>query len=495
MLSRHFSKAKYPGLLPREKLLFERSTPGTCGLKFPEIENFQSNLGDLIRKDLDLPSLSEVQVTRHYVRMSRLNYSLDQGTYPLGSCTMKWNPRASEAAIRQTGFTDIHPLQPIKTVQGCLSALNELSDLLLKFTGMNAITLNPAAGAHGELAGIMAISEALIRRGEKEKRNIIIVPDSAHGTNPASSALCGFSTRVVKSSADGTVHPEELKKVLDDKVAGMMLTNPNTCGLFEQNVKELADLLHSNGSYLYFDGANMNALFGRVNIHELGADALHLNIHKSFATPHGGGGPGSGPVLYSERLMKYLPYPTISLNNNNEATLHEEDQGESLGRMKAYHGQFMTLLRALAYVLALGGDGLKQVAADAVMNANYIRVMLKDYIDVAFPDTMCMHEVLFTDKKFTNHGFSTMDVAKAMIDSGYHPPTVYFPLIVTGAMLFEPTETESKAELDEIIQGLKDIIKDAIENPKEIQKAPIAAPIGRPDETLAARKPVLKYVK
>ena len=489
--SRFFSKTKKAGLLPLEKLLFERSTPGACGVNFPNLPQFESNLGDLERKEINLPCLSEGQVMRHYVRMSRLNYSIDQGTYPLGSCTMKMNPRANEAAVRQDGFNNVHPLQPLKTVQGCIEALNEVQDLLLKITGMKGCTLNPAAGAHGEMTGLMAISEALIQRGDKERRNIIIIPESAHGTNPSSSTICGFNIRVVKSSDDGTVHPEDLKKVLDDKVAGMMLTNPNTCGLFETHIKELADLLHQNNSFLYMDGANMNALFGRFNISDFGVDALHLNIHKSFSTPHGGGGPGSGPVLFSERLSKYLPYPMIT----SDLKINEKNTGSSLGRVKAYHGQFLILLRALAYILALGGDGLKQVASDAVMNANYIKSLLEDDIDVAYPNERSMHEVLFTDKKFTKHGFSTMDVSKAMIDEGFHPPTMYFPSIVTGALLLEPTESESKEELDDVIHALKQILKSAKENSKEIHQAPVAVPITRPDETLAARKPILKFIQ
>ena len=454
----------------------------------PDVPEYKSNLGDLERTTpLNLPCLSEVQVTRHYVRMSRLNYSLDQGIYPLGSCTMKFNPRANEAAIRQPGLADIHPMQPVKTVTGALEALETLSKTLLDYTGMKAITLNPAAGAHGELTGIMSISEALIRRGDKDKRNIILVPDTAHGTNPASSAMCGFKLKVVKTGKDGVVEAEEVKKALSDRVAGMMLTNPNTCGLFEPNVRKIADLLHENGSYLYMDGANMNALFGRVSIHELGADAIHLNIHKSFSTPHGGGGPGSGPVLFSERLMKHLPYPQV-----RGLELVEKSDGESLGRVKCWHGQFMTLMRALAYVMALGGDGLKQSAADAVMSANYIRVMLKNDVQAAYPDKLCMHEVLFTDGKFTPAGFSTMDVAKGMVDAGFHPPTVYFPLIVSGAMLFEPTESESKAEIDEMIEAVKQIVADAKKDPKAAHAWPVASPIGRPDETMAARKPILK---
>lgn len=489
MLSRCFSSKKcYSGLLPREPLVFERSAAGACGVDFPEIPKFDSNLGELERKQLDLPSVCEVQATRHYVRMSRHNYSVDQGTYPLGSCTMKFNPRANEVCARLPGFSDVHPLQPTKTVKGCIDALELVQDLLLKYTGMKAITMNPAAGAHGELTGIMAISEALIKRGDKGKRDVILIPDSAHGTNPASSAFCGFQIRTVNSNKDGIVTPDALKKCLDDKVAGMMLTNPNTAGLFEPNVRKLADMLHENNSFLYMDGANMNALFGRVNIHELGADALHLNLHKSFSTPHGGGGPGSGPVLFSERLAPYIPYPIVS-----NGQLIEKNNGNSLGRMKCFHGQFGVIIRALAYILAFGGDGLKQCAADAVMNANYIRVMLKDVVDAAFPDDLCMHEVLFTDKKFTEKGYTTMDVAKGMIDAGYHPPTVYFPLIVSGAMLFEPTESESKAELDEIIAAIKQIVVEGNADPKKIGEAPHSTLIGRPDETKAARKPILKY--
>lgn len=489
MLSRAFSsRPRLAGLLPKEPLLFERSTPGLCGVDFPDVPSFKSNLADLERKaPLNLPSLSEVQVVRHYVRMSRMNYSLDQGIYPLGSCTMKHNPRASEACVRHPGFNDIHPLQPTKTVSGAIEALETLSKLLLDYTGMKGVTLTPSAGAHGELTGIMSISEALIRRGDKERRNVMLVPDSAHGTNPASCAMCGFTIRVVKTGKDGVVEVEEVKKALNDRVAGMMLTNPNTCGLFEPNVRKIADLLHENGSYLYMDGANMNALFGRVNIHELGADALHLNIHKSFATPHGGGGPGSGPVLFSERLMKHLPYPTV-----RGLELIEKDQGESLGRVKCWHGQFLVLLRGLAYIMALGGDGLKQSAADAVMSANYIKQMLKNDVQAAYPDKLCMHEVLFTDGKFTPAGFSTMDVAKGMADAGFHPPTVYFPLVVSGAMLFEPTESESKAEIDELINAVKRIVADAKKDQKAAHSWPVATPIGRPDETLAARKPILK---
>jgi glycine dehydrogenase subunit 2 len=440
-----------------------------------------------------LPGLSEPQVVRHFTRLSQKNYAIDTGLYPLGSCTMKHNPRLNEKLARLPGFADLHPLQPISTIQGALELIDTLAHWLKTLTGLPAVAMPPAAGAHGELCGIMAIRAALETRGDQRSR--ILVPESAHGTNPATAAACRYTIEAIPANARGRVDLAALKAKLGADVAALMLTNPNTCGLFEDEILEIADAVHAAGAFFYCDGANFNAIVGRVRPGDLGIDALHLNLHKTFSTPHGGGGPGSGPVALSGALAPYAPAPWI-VHAADGFTLVEDASGpadQSIGRLKAFHGQMGMFVRALAYMMSHGADGLKQVAEDAVLNANYVRVGLQDVMSVAFPGT-CMHEVLFDDRFLKDTGVTTLDFAKALIDEGFHPMTMYFPLVVHGALLIEPTETESKAGLDEFIAVLRGLAARArAGDVGSFSGAPHFTPRRRLDETGAARKPVLRW--
>ena len=490
------------GLLQREDLIFEIGSVDKTGVDLPEPVGNRSRIGEVKRQGrIGLPGLSEPEAVRHYVRLSQRNYAIDLGLFPLGSCTMKHNPRLNEKVVRLPGFADIHPLQPQATIQGALQLIDELADWLCKLTNMPAVAMSPKAGAHGELCGMLAIRAALDARGEADKRKRVLVPSSAHGTNPATAAQCGFTVHEIKASPDGRVDLEDLKTKIGagDDVAGIMLTNPNTCGLFERDMKAISDAVHAAGGFVYCDGANFNAIVGKVRPGDLGVDAMHINLHKTFSTPHGGGGPGSGPVVLSEALSPYGPLPFTARTEDGVVHLVEEENAdefehtEAFGRMTAFHGQMGMFTRALAYMLSHGADGLKQVAEDAVLNANYILRSLEDVLDAPFgPSGPCMHEALFSDKGFAED-VSTLDLAKALIDEGYHPMTMYFPLVVHGAMLVEPTETESKAALDQFIMALRSVAERAKTGDEALKSAPHYAPRRRLDETQAARKPVLAW--
>ncbi|KAF0185508.1 MAG: glycine dehydrogenase subunit 2 [Hyphomonadaceae bacterium] len=484
------------GLLQKTELLFEYGRLDVSGVDVAPIANPQVRLGNMKRQqNPQLPGLTEPEAVRHYVRLSQRNYAIDLGMFPLGSCTMKHNPRLNEAMARLAGFADIHPLQPQSTVQGALELMHELSFWLTTLTGMQAVALSPKAGAHGEQCGMLAIRAALDANGQQHRRRVL-VPKSAHGTNPATAAQCGFSVDEIGQTANGRVDFADFYAKLGDDVAAVMITNPNTCGLFEPQIKEIADAIHAAGGYFYCDGANFNAIVGKVKIAELGVDAMHINLHKTFSTPHGGGGPGSGPTVLSAALAPFAPVPLV-VKTANGFELVENASGEAeqaFGRMVAFHGQMGMYVRALAYMLSHGSDGLKQVAEDAVLNANYILASLKDVMSPAF-EGYCMHEALFDDSFLEGTGVTTLDFAKAMIDEGFHPMTMYFPLVVHGAMLIEPTETESKNTLDGFIASMRALAVAAKSNDiSKFDHAPHLAPSKRLDEVMAARKPVLKYV-
>ena len=480
-------------LLPDEPLLFEIGDTEHSGVDLPEVDLAEDRLGGFARKSkLDLAGLTEPEAMRHYVRLSRLNHSIDSGMYPLGSCTMKHNPRLNEKMARLPGFSDIHPLQPVSTVQGALELMNQLSHWLMTLTNTAAVALSPKAGAHGELLGMMAIKAAQEAKGEAH-RKIVLVPESAHGTNPATAAFLGYSVKPVPARDDGTVDVEAVKAALSPEVAAIMLTNPNTCGLFEPQVIEIARAVHEAGAFFYCDGANFNAIMGVVRPGDLGIDAMHINLHKTFSTPHGGGGPGAGPVVLSEALAPFAPVPFIKrVQDGLDLVEHVEEQ--ALGRVTAFHGQMGMYVRALTYMLSHGADGLAQAAEDAVLNANYIKARLEHLFSVPFPDYPTMHEALFDDSFLKGTGVSTLDFAKAMIDEGFHPMTMYFPLVVHGAMLVEPTESESKQTLDRFCDVMADLASDAkAGNTERFTAAPMKAPRRRLDETRAARQPVLKW--
>ncbi|CAN5315486.1 aminomethyl-transferring glycine dehydrogenase subunit GcvPB [soil metagenome] len=487
------------GLQIEEPLLFEVGRHDVTGVDLPDMPAAKSKLGAHVRKaPIDLPGLSEPETMRHYVRLSQKNYAIDAGIYPLGSCTMKHNPRLNEKMARLPGFGDVHPLQPLSTAGGAVALMSELGRWLLELTGMAAVALSPKAGAHGELCGMMAIKAALEARGEK--RSIVLVPESAHGTNPATAALLGYKVVDVPARADGTVDPEAVAALLSPEVAAIMLTNPNTCGLFERDIVAIAKAVHAAGAYFYADGANFNAIVGKVRPGDLGVDAMHINLHKTFSTPHGGGGPGSGPVVLSKALAPFAPLPFVRMEQGG-AALVETAEGtrpneRPFGRMTAFHGQMGMYVRAMSYMLAHGADGMRQASEDAVLNANYIRAGLSDLMSQPFGDKPCMHEALFDDSFLEGTGVTTLDFAKAMIDEGFHPMTMYFPLVVHGALLIEPTESESKASLDLFIAALRDLVHRAKRGEAErFHQAPMLAPRRRLDETRAARQPKLRWEK
>jgi glycine dehydrogenase subunit 2 len=484
------------GLIVEEPLLFEQGTDTGSGVDLPEPFDVPDRLGEFRRKGpIGLPGLAEPQVVRHYTRLSQKNYSIDAGFYPLGSCTMKYNPRLNEKIARTPGLGDLHPFQPVSTVQGALDVIHTLAAWLMELTGMAGVAMSPAAGAHGELCGVMAIRAAQEAKGNPRK--VILVPESAHGTNPATAALCGYSVVAIPATAEGRVDIAALKAKLNDDVAGIMLTNPNTCGLFERDVREIAELVHGAGAFFYMDGANFNAIIGRVKVADLGVDAMHINLHKTFSTPHGGGGPGAGPTVFSEALAKFAPLPFVRKSGDAFELVENRAQAgadvQPFGRMKGFHGQFGVILRALSYAMALGKDGLRQASGDAVLNANYILARLKDTLSAPFAGP-CMHEALFDDGFLKDTGVTTLDFAKALIDEGYHPMTMYFPLVVHGALLIEPTETESKQTLDLFIDTMQALAAKAKAGDSEFfHAAPRLTPRRRLDETLAARKPVLRW--
>jgi glycine dehydrogenase subunit 2 len=523
------------GLAVEEPLIFEVGRPDTTGVDLPEPAKFSAKLGRLARTvPLGLPGLTEPEAMRHYVRLSQKNYGIDTGLFPLGSCTMKHNPRLNERMARLPGFGDIHPLQPLSTVPGAIALIAELSRWLVELTGMPAIAMTPKAGAHGELCGLMAIKAALAARGER--RSVVLVPESAHGTNPATAALLGYRVEAVPARDDGTVDPAEVTKRLSPEVAAVMLTNPNTCGLFERDVAAIAEAVHAAGAFFYADGANFNAIVGKVRPGDLGVDAMHINLHKTFSTPHGGGGPGAGPVALSAALAPFAPVPYVVADGDGPRYVEHADapsprlrgEGEGqrqtpapvqasaphpnplpiaksdgerespppspFGRMCAFHGQMGMFVRALAYMLSHGADGMRQASEDAVLNANYVRASLSDLMSLPYGNRPCMHEVLFDDRWLEGSGVTTLDFAKAMIDEGFHPMTVYFPLVVHGAMLIEPTESESKQSLDQFIGSLRGLAEAAkAGDAGRFKEAPRFSPRRRLDETKAAREPRLRW--
>ena len=485
------------GLDHEEKLIFEIGRDGVTGVDFPNVQVAATRLGGQQRRGaIGLPGLSEPEVIRHYVRLSRMNYAIDSGLYPLGSCTMKHNPRLNEKMARLPGFGDLHPLAPASATQGALELISQLMNWLTQLTGMPAVAMSPKAGAHGELCGLLAIRAAIAAKGENRPR--ILVPESAHGTNPATAAFAGFTVDEVPAKPDGRVDAEALKAKLGPDVAAIMLTNPNTCGLFEGEIIEIAKAVRAAGAYFYCDGANFNAIAGRVRPGDLGIDAMHINLHKTFSTPHGGGGPGAGPVVLSAALAPFAPIPLLVADKEGFRLV--EDLGavpagaKPFGRMCAFHGQMGMFVRALSYMLSHGRDGVRQASEDAVLSANYILASLKDVMTAPFGDGPCMHEALFDDHFLDGTGVTTLDFAKAMIDEGYHPMTMYFPLVVHGAMLIEPTESESKASLDAFIHVLREMALEAkAGKTARFAGAPRLAPRRRLDETQAARKPVLRW--
>ena len=485
-------------LMLEEKLIFELGRPGTCGVDIDEAATMpMAGLTRHLRAaPAALPGLSEPETVRHYTRLSRQNYAIDLGPFPLGSCTMKHNPRLNEKVARMAGFADLHPLAPQHTVSGAFEVIDQLAHWLVTLTGMHAVAMSPKAGAHGELCGVLCIKAALEARGEQ--RSVILVPESAHGTNPATAAFAGFGIENIPANTEGRVDLDALLVRLGPDVAGVMITNPNTCGLFERDLKAISDAVHAVGGYVYCDGANFNAIVGKVRPGDLGIDAMHINLHKTFSTPHGGGGPGSGPVVLSAALAPFAPLPFAKRNPDGTVRMVEEEDAatehpHSFGRMAAFHGQMGMFTRALAYILSHGADGLAQVAEDAVLNANYILRSLEGELNAPFAHAgPCMHEALFSDDGLAD-GFSTIDIAKGLIDEGFHPMTVYFPLVVHGAMLIEPTETESKDGLDRFIGSLRSLAQRAKAGDTLLKSAPHFAPRRRLDETRAARKPVLVW--
>jgi glycine dehydrogenase subunit 2 len=480
------------GLAQVEGLIYEIGDTQRTGVDLPEVEEFESCIGGVTRdNEIGLAGLTEPEAMRHYTRLSRKNYAIDLGLYPLGSCTMKHNPRLNEKVARLPGVADIHPLQPISTVQGALDLIDTLAHWLKTLTGMPAVAMSPKAGAHGELCGLMAIRSALEAKGDA--RSIVLAPESAHGTNPATAALCGYKVKPIPATEDGRVDLDAMKEALGPDVAAIMVTNPNTCGLFEREIIEIADAVHAIGGYFYCDGANFNAIVGKVRPGDLGVDAMHINLHKTFSTPHGGGGPGAGPVVLSEALAPYAPIPYVVMGEEDFDMVEHDTTGKSFGRMTAFHGQMGMFTRALAYMMSHGADGLARVAEDSVLNANYVLASLKDIMSASF-EGPCMHEALFDDRFLKDTGVSTLDFSKAMIDEGYHPMTMYFPLVVHGAMLIEPTESESKQSVDQFIGMMRYLVEKAkAGDTGRFTGAPYNAPLKRLDETGAARNPVLRW--
>ena len=478
------------------ELLFEISKPGRSAVQVPASDVPTVNLGEAIgakylRGDLDLPEVAQIDLVRHYTNLSRRNFGVDLGFYPLGSCTMKYNPKINENIAALPGFTDLHPLAPEAFAQGSLELMYDMQTLLSALFGMTDFTLQPAAGAHGELTGVMMIKKYFEKRGEKRRQ--ILIPDAAHGTNPASGALCGFETVTLRSNAEGGVDLAHLESLMTEDVAALMLTNPNTLGLFERNIEKVAAIVHGRGGLLYGDGANANAYLGKTRPGDLGFDVIQLNLHKTFSTPHGGGGPGSGPVGVGEKLADFLPVPRVV--KNGAAYSLSEDFPDTIGRVRAFYGNFNVIVKACAYLRSLGAEGLRRATEMAVLNANYIQKRLKEHFDLPY-DRICMHECVFSgSRRAAETGVHTTDVAKRLIDFGYHPPTIYFPLIVPEAIMIEPTETESKETLDAFCDAMITIAKEAKENPQRVKDAPLSTPVGRLDEVLAARKPDVCWKK
>jgi glycine dehydrogenase subunit 2 len=484
-----------------EALIFERSQPGRIGYRLPPLDVDEQSLDEIIPKNLQrdddlegVPEVSEVDVIRHFIRMSTWNYSIDLGMYPLGSCTMKYNSRLNEKVARIPGFANLHPLSNDDDAQGALEVIYELQEHLAEITGLPGVSLQPAAGAHGEMTGVMIIRAFIDARdgeGASAKRRTMLIPDSAHGTNPASAHLSGFSVKTIRSTAEGLTDLDHLRELCAaGDVAGFMLTNPNTLGLFERNISEICRVVHDAGGLVYMDGANMNALVGIARPGDMGVDVIHLNLHKTFSTPHGGGGPGCGPCCVTKELEPFLPVPRIV--KQGDAYQLDFNQPQSIGRVKAFFGNYGMMLRALAYIQTHGFDGLREATEAAVLNARYIAHGLVSDYEKPF-DSPPMHEVVFTDKRQSRKGVHTLDIAKRLIDYGFHPMTIYFPLIVQGAMLIEPTESVGHQELDQFIEAMKSIAREALEDPELVLNAPYSTRVGRLDEAAAARKPVLRW--
>ncbi len=485
-------------MLKKQPLIFEISKQGRKAYSLPPCDVPTISSDELIDKNYqrdtspELPEVSELDAVRHFTQLSQRNHGVDSGFYPLGSCTMKYNPKVNEIVSRFDGFTKIHPLQSEDTVQGALKVLYDMDEMLSEIVGMDQFSLQPAAGAHGELAGLMIIKAYHENKGDI-KRTKIVVPDSAHGTNPASAAVAGFDIVEVKSNEKGLVDLQSLKDAMSDEVAGFMLTNPNTLGLFDENILQITSIVHEAGGLMYYDGANTNAIMGITRPGDMGFDVVHVNLHKTFSTPHGGGGPGSGPVGVKKHLADFLPVPVIVKNENGYKLNY--DRPLSIGKVKSFYGNFGVIVRAYSYILSLGPDGLKEVSETAVLNANYIAAKLKDVYHLPLDHSPCMHECVFSgDWQKAENGVSTLDIAKRLLDFGYHPPTIYFPLIVAEALMIEPTECESKETLDEFIGVLRQIADEAKNDPEMVKTAPHTTIVSRLDEALAARKPVLKYM-
>jgi glycine dehydrogenase subunit 2 len=475
---------------PGARLTFDRSEAGRVGVILPPLDVPEAEMPPQhhLRRDLRLPEMSQNEIIRYFLGLSRLNYSVDTGFYPLGSCTMKYNPKINEDVARLPGFAFAHPSQPEATVQGVLYVLHELQEALREITGMEAVGLAPAAGAQGELSGILMIKEYLAGRGESHRRKVL-VPDSAHGTNPATAAMAGFDVVTVPSDADGNTDLDFMRANLDTDVAAMMLTLPSTLGLFDPNIAEIARLLHDHGALLYGDGANQNAFLGRARFGDMGFDVVHLNLHKTFSTPHGGGGPGAGPVCVKSHLAPYLPAPVVEKSGDE---YRFATPPKTIGKTMAFHGNFGVLLRALTYIRSLGGDGLRSVSENAVINANYVQSRLRGSYRLA-RERNCMHEVVLSGSRQKALGVKTLDIAKRLIDYGFHPPTIYFPLIVDESMMVEPTETEGIEALDAFCDAMLEIARETEEDPDLVRGAPYTAPLKRLDEATAARKPVLRW--
>jgi glycine dehydrogenase subunit 2 len=481
-----------PGLQP-ESLLVELSRPGAPGhqlpaLDVPEVDDLS---GQLVRSDLCLPEVGELDVIRHFTHLAQRNFSIDSVFYPLGSCTMKYNPRVNEDVARQAGIAHVHPLQPDETAQGALRIMFELQNLLAAITGFSAATLQPAAGAQGELAGMLMMRAYHLDRGDAHRRKVL-VPDSAHGTNPATAAMAGFHTVSIPSDRSGNIDLDRLKAELDETVVGLMLTNPNTLGLFERQLREVTAAVHSVGGLVYGDGANLNAILGVVKPAEMGFDCLHINVHKTFSTPHGSGGPGAGPVVVNDLLAPFLPAPLVVQDADGTYRL-DFDRPKSIGRLKGFQGHFGILARGYTYIRMHGADGLRTLSETAVLNANYLRALLEDVFELAY-DRSCMHEFVLTARRQkTSNGVRTLDIAKRLLDFGIHPPTIYFPLIVDEAIMVEPTESESRATLDHFAAVMRQIARECQDSPEVVREAPRHQVVGRLDEVSAARKPILRW--
>jgi glycine dehydrogenase subunit 2 len=475
------------GLILEEPLLWEKGRKGRSGYSLPPKDVEEHPLPDELAGDApDIPELSEVDVVRHYTRLSQWNFGLDTGMYPLGSCTMKYNPKTNERQAALQGFTGAHPYLPEALCQGLLGIMSETERYLSEITGMDETTIQPSAGAHGELTGMLLIHAFHEHNGATKSK--IIVPDTAHGTNPASAALCGYAPVSIRSDDNGIMNPEAVEAVMDDEVAGIMVTNPNTLGLFEEHLHKIADIVHAKGGLVYCDGANMNAVMGVVKMGGLGVDVMHLNLHKTFSTPHGGGGPGSGPVAVKKHLAPFLPVPRVVMKKDGTFQL-SSDFPLSIGKVQTFHGSIGVIIKAYSYIRSMGPD-LKQASRLAVLNANYLKERLKEVLHLAY-DRPCMHECVFSDAFQKEHGVATLDIAKRLMDYGFHPPTIYFPLVVPGAIMVEPTETESRENLDQFVEALQAIAKEARESPDVLHSAPSLSKLRRLDEVAAARKPRL----